>query len=178
MTIKGLFETYGPLIKKAARKHGIPEHIFAGLVYQESRGNPKAVSHCGAYGLTQIMPQTAAFIKQYLKFDRNDPWGQLDAGAWYLAWILKRYAGGVMELALAGYNAGPGALLNNRWKRYRETVAYVRLIPKWAEQYQGFIAEGSSGAAEEPPPAPSLPPRDEKYVRCVDRVKTGNKYVR
>lgn len=114
---------YLALARDAARRHGIPEDLFLRLVQQESGWNPRAVSHKGAIGLAQLMPQTA----QHLGVDPNDPTQNLDGGARYLRQQFNTF--GDWRLALAAYNAGPGAVQQyNGIPPYRETQNYVRAI--------------------------------------------------
>jgi len=98
---------------------------LAALVQEESGFDPNARSRAGAMGLTQLMPATAAALGV------SDPWNpaeNLDAGAAYLAGLIDRYGGNV-PLALAAYNAGPGAVAE--WggiPPYPETQRYVRNV--------------------------------------------------
>lgn len=109
--------------KSAALRHGIPEALFLRLVTQESGWNPRAVSHKGALGLAQLMPRTAA----RLGVDPHDPAQNLDGGARYLARQFRDF--GSWRLALAAYNAGPGAVQKyGGIPPYRETQGYVRAI--------------------------------------------------
>ncbi len=114
---------YLQMARDAARRHGVPEDLFLRLVHQESRFNPKARSHKGAIGLAQLMPFTAA----KLGVDPHDPYQNLDGGARYLAEQYREFRN--WRLALAAYNAGPGAV-----KKYggvppfNETRNYVRVI--------------------------------------------------
>ena len=116
----------GPLLnvaRAAARKHRIPEDLFLRLVQQESGWNPRARSVKGAMGLAQLMPQTA----RSLGVNPNDPAQNLEGGARYLRRQFDKY--GDWRLALAAYNAGPGAV--DRYKGippYKETRNYVRVI--------------------------------------------------
>jgi soluble lytic murein transglycosylase-like protein len=114
---------YLELARAAARKHNIPEDLFLRLVYQESRWNPNAISHKGAIGLAQLMPGTA----QMLRVDPNDPRQNLEGGARYLRMMYDRF--GTWRLALAAYNAGPGAVEQHGGiPPFAETRDYVRII--------------------------------------------------
>ena len=114
---------YLSMAKAAARRHGVPEDLFLRLVQQESGWNPKARSHKGAYGLAQLMPGTA----RYLGVDPKDPAENLDGGAKYLKEQYREF--GSWRLALAAYNAGPGAVKKyNGVPPFRETRNYVRII--------------------------------------------------
>ncbi|MBJ3762873.1 lytic transglycosylase domain-containing protein [Maribius pontilimi] len=114
---------YLPLAKQVARKHGVPEDLFLRLVQQESGWNPGAVSHKGAIGLAQLMPGTA----RTLKVNPHVPEQNLDGGARYLRQQFNKF--GNWRLALAAYNAGPGAVEKHAGiPPYRETRDYVRII--------------------------------------------------
>ncbi len=109
--------------KDAARRHGVPEDLFLRLVQQESGWNPGAVSPKGATGLAQLMPETA----RMLGVDINDPEENLQGGARYLRRMYDKF--GSWKLALAAYNAGPGAVdEHDGIPPYAETIAYVAAI--------------------------------------------------
>jgi soluble lytic murein transglycosylase-like protein len=114
---------YLEMAKAAARRHGVPEDLFLRLVQQESNWKLNAKSHAGAYGLAQLMPATA----RALGVDKTDPYQNLDGGARYLRMQYEEFK--TWRLALAAYNAGPGAV-----KKYggvppfKETQNYVRII--------------------------------------------------
>ncbi|MEN9062635.1 lytic transglycosylase domain-containing protein [Ponticoccus litoralis] len=114
---------YADLARVAARRNGIPEDLFLRLVMQESRFNPKALSHKGAIGLAQLMPGTA----KVLGVDPHDPEQNLEGGARYLKAQYVKF--GSWRLALAAYNAGPGAVIKHGGvPPYRETKNYVKVI--------------------------------------------------
>ncbi|WP_193141108.1 MULTISPECIES: lytic transglycosylase domain-containing protein [unclassified Meridianimarinicoccus] len=114
---------YLPVAESVARKHRVPQSLFTRLVQQESAWNPRAVSPKGAIGLAQLMPQTA----RYLGVDPHDPHQNLEGGARYLRRQYERF--GSWRLALAAYNAGPGAVEKyNGVPPYKETQNYVRKI--------------------------------------------------
>jgi soluble lytic murein transglycosylase-like protein len=119
----------GPFLamaREAARKHGVPEDLFLRLVQQESAWNPQARSHKGAMGLAQLMPGTA----RLLGVDANDPRQNLEGGARYLKAQYREF--GNWRLALAAYNAGPGAVKKHGGiPPFRETQNYVKVI--WGE---------------------------------------------
>ena len=114
---------YLALARESALRHGIPEDLFLRLVNQESRWNPNAVSPAGARGLAQLMPDTA----RLLGVDIDNPRENLDGGARYLRMMYDRF--GSWRLALAAYNAGPGAVEQHGGiPPYAETTNYVRII--------------------------------------------------
>jgi cell wall-associated NlpC family hydrolase len=128
---------YDSLIQQAARDQGVDPALLKGLVQAESGFNPASVSSVGAQGLTQLMPDTAKGLGVSNPFD---PLQNLEGGARFLAGALKRF-GGNEQLALAAYNAGPGAV--ERYggiPPYAETQAYVPRVLDYANQYraQGF----------------------------------------
>ncbi len=111
------------LARDAARKHGVPENLFLRLVQQESNWNPVAKSHKGALGLAQLMPATA----RKLRVDPLNPAENLEGGARYLKEQYRTF--GSWRLALAAYNAGPGAVKKyGGVPPYRETQNYVKII--------------------------------------------------
>lgn len=114
---------YLEVARAAARKHGVPEDLFLRLVQQESGWNPGAVSHKGATGLAQLMPATARLVG----VDIYNPRQNLDGGAKYLRMMHDKF--GSWRLALAAYNAGPGAVEKHSGiPPFAETKAYVRAI--------------------------------------------------
>jgi soluble lytic murein transglycosylase-like protein len=114
---------YLAMARDAARRHGVPEDLFLKLVQQESGFNPKARSHKGALGLAQLMPDTA----RMLGVDPHDPYQNLEGGARYLKEQYRTF--GNWRLALAAYNAGPGAVQKHGGvPPFRETQNYVRII--------------------------------------------------
>ncbi|WP_368187971.1 lytic transglycosylase domain-containing protein [Aestuariibius sp. HNIBRBA575] len=116
----------GPFLdmaRSAAQRHRVPVDLFFRLIQQESAWNANARSHAGALGLAQLMPGTA----RYLGVDPHDPYENLDGGARYLREQYDEF--GSWRLALAAYNAGPGAVQrHNGVPPYRETQNYVRVI--------------------------------------------------
>jgi len=109
--------------RAAAQQHQIPEDLFLRLVQQESGWNANARSHKGALGLAQLMPGTA----RDLGVNPLDVRQNLEGGARYLRTQYDKF--GDWRLALAAYNAGPGAVERfNGIPPYNETQNYVRII--------------------------------------------------
>lgn len=122
------------MCRVAAEKNGIDPAVFQALVQTESDFNPKLVSSAGAMGLCQLMPATAA---QLGVKDPFDPQQSLDGGAKYLSQMLKQFNGD-LKLALAAYNAGPGAVTRaGGVPPFPETQDYVRKVMSRAENYRG-----------------------------------------
>lgn len=119
-----------PKVVEHACANGVPPALFDALIIQESRYNPMAVSPKGAVGLAQLMPGTAAQLNvRQWSIDDN-----LKGGAKLLGQHLKKYR--QPSVALAAYNAGPGAVAKygGNVPRYRETMGYVRNILRFWEQ--------------------------------------------
>jgi soluble lytic murein transglycosylase-like protein len=116
------------LVEAAAQKTAIPAKLLRSVVAAESAFQPQVVSPKGAIGLMQLMPATAS---QY-GADPKDPAQNVEAGTAYLRDLLIKYKGDV-ALALAAYNAGPGAVQKyGGVPPYAETRSYVgRVIRNW-----------------------------------------------
>jgi len=113
------------IIFRAGEREGVDPRFIHAVIWQESKYELKARSHAGAQGLMQLMPATA---RRFGCSDSNDAKANIDAGTKYLSWLLKRFSGNV-QLALAGYNAGEGAVDKyNGIPPYNETQNYVRII--------------------------------------------------
>lgn len=119
-------------IKEAAEKHNIPESLIRAVIHIESAFNPKAVSPKGARGLMQLMPDTARDLGVKNSFAAHE---NIHGGTRYLAWLLKRYKGNT-AIALAAYNAGPGAVeAYGGIPPYAETRAYVKNVLALKDRY-------------------------------------------
>lgn len=119
---------YVPLIREAELRYRLPARLLQALVWTESRFNPLALSPAGAAGLAQLMPGTA---RELGVTNRHDPAQNIDGGARYLRQMIDRF--GSIHLALAAYNAGPGAVTKARGiPRNTETPGYVRsVLDRW-----------------------------------------------
>lgn len=115
------------LIEIKAKKYDLDPKLLAGLIRQESNFNPYAVSHCGAMGLGQLMPETARSLGVVDPFNASQ---NLEGAAKYLKQMLDKFGGNTTK-ALAAYNAGPGAVQKyGGVPPYTETQNYVRSINK------------------------------------------------
>lgn len=124
---------FGNAMALAAERHEVDGLLLAAVVETESRFRPTAVSPRGAVGLMQVLPATGAM---YGRNDLSDPHVNLDVGSRYLRRLLRDYDGD-LELALAAYNAGPGAV--ERYggvPPYRETRNYVKKVLRRYEEHQ------------------------------------------
>lgn len=110
------------LVNDASSRIGVQPALVNAVVMAESAGNPSAISTAGAQGLMQLMPGTSASCGISNPFD---PQQNVDCGTRYLHGLLQRYNNNV-ELAVAAYNAGPGAVDQYHGvPPYAETRAYV-----------------------------------------------------
>jgi soluble lytic murein transglycosylase-like protein len=115
---------YARLFETAGAAHGVSPRLLAAVAKQESGFDPTAVSPAGAQGLMQLMPGTADGLGVR---DPFDPAQAVDGAARLLRTLIDRFGG--TELALAAYNAGPGAVLRyGGIPPYPETQAYVRSV--------------------------------------------------
>jgi soluble lytic murein transglycosylase-like protein len=122
---------YRDLILKASAQTGVEAALLAGLVETESDFNPEESSSAGAYGLTQLMPESAAAVGVPYQ---GTIWEQLLGGA--REFMMHKRQFGSTELALAAYNAGPGAVQRyGGIPPYSETQAYVPRVLHFRQKY-------------------------------------------
>jgi soluble lytic murein transglycosylase-like protein len=113
-------------IVDSSRRYGIDPLLIYSQMHQESTFKASATSYKGASGLMQLMPATA---RRFGVTKIYDPQQNIEGGVKYMRWLLDTFNGDLM-LALAGYNAGEGAVMKYGWQipPYRETQEYVRRI--------------------------------------------------
>lgn len=131
-----LDDRYREIIYRASRIYDVEEPLIMAMVKVESNFRPDAISPKGAQGLMQLMPETA---RRYRVDNSFNPRDNIYAGALHMKTLLIKYQGDV-ELALAAYNAGPGAV--EKYKGippYKETQNYVRLVLNYRELYREQI---------------------------------------
>lgn len=150
---------FQPLIEEHAALNTVSPDLVRAVIQAESAFNPRARSPKGAMGLMQLMPATAAELGVV---DAYDPEENIRAGVKYLKQLLDTYDGKV-ELALAAYNAGPGAVkkYGGTVPPYRETRNYVAKIRN-ASTSEG-ASEGTTGLA-----APGERTKVYRVVEIVD----------
>jgi len=116
---------YAEIIAAASEAHGVNPMLVRALIQVESKFRPTARSRKGAMGLMQLMPSTA---REYNVRNPFEPKANIEAGIKHLRTLIDRF-GSSVELALAAYNAGPGAVEKfNGVPPYRETRNYVTRI--------------------------------------------------
>ncbi len=135
---------YGDIINRFGKTHQVSPQLAAAVIEAESSFQPRAVSPAGAYGLMQVIPDTWRYVNNRVKLCQGSHEGScttvcyfqpelnIGIGSAYLSELVSRYKGNTV-LALAAYNAGPGAV--DRYggiPPYRETEEYVkRVINYW-----------------------------------------------
>lgn len=120
---------YDGMITTHATNHGVDPLLVKAVMKAESNFNPRALSHKGAQGLMQLMPDTARLMKVEDPFDPDE---NIKGGTRYLKYLGDIF-GGNLELILAGYNAGPGRVMENKMNvpPYEETKSYIQRVKSY-----------------------------------------------
>lgn len=127
-------DRFSPLVEQAAREHQLDQALLRAIIAVESGYDPNAVSHKGAVGLMQLMPQTA---RRYGVRNIYDPAQNIQGGARYLRDLMGKFNND-LPLVLAAYNAGEEAIARhgNRIPPYRETRSYVPRVLDFYRKYR------------------------------------------
>ncbi|XXX80435.1 lytic transglycosylase domain-containing protein [Sorangium sp. So ce134] len=127
------FSRYDTWIRQAATLYQIPEELVRAVIKCESDYDPRAVSPVGAQGLMQLMPETALRMQVRDAFDARE---NIFGGTRYLR-ILANLFNGDLDLTIAGYNAGEGAVMRyGGIPPYEETQAYVTRVRTYYARYR------------------------------------------
>jgi len=168
-------EQVWPMVREVAASHGLDPNLVDLVIRMESGYNTRAVSRKGARGLMQLMPATAAMYGVQDVFDAKE---NVQAGVRYLRDMLQRYSSN-LTLALAAYNAGPGAV--DRYggvPPFRETRNYVdSIMGAYQGRQAGVLAGGFGAAAQRGPPPRALQGQDGRVV-ITNTPETGGQAVR
>lgn len=141
-------QTLDDIFEKAAQKYNVSVDLLKAIGKAESNFNPNAVSRCGAQGVMQLMPQTAASLGVT---DSLDPEQNIMGGAKYIAGLLKKYDGNT-NLALAAYNAGSGNVAKyGGIPPFKETQSYVVKVNSYMDE---DLTAGGSVSASRPVQVP------------------------
>lgn len=131
-------DKWNGLIRSISSRLGVDEHLVTAVIARESAGNPLAVSHAGAKGLMQLMDGTARELGVVYPFSPEE---NIQGGVRYLKKMLQMFDGDE-KLALASYNAGPGAVRkHNGIPPYRETQEYVKAVLRLRDESAAQAAE-------------------------------------
>jgi soluble lytic murein transglycosylase-like protein len=127
------FHRYDVYIRQAATLYQIPEELVRAVIKVESDFDPRAVSHANAQGLMQLMAPTA---QRMMVTDILDPRQNIFGGVRYLR-VLANLFNGDLELTIAGYNAGEGAVIRHGGiPPYEETQHYVKKVLSYYRYYR------------------------------------------
>ncbi|HEY0914337.1 MAG TPA: lytic transglycosylase domain-containing protein [Solimonas sp.] len=131
--LEARLRSYEALIDRYAEQQGVEAALVKAVMRVESCFDHRAVSRVGARGLMQLMPGTAADMGVS---DSFDPAQNIRGGVTYLRLMLDRF-GNNQKLALAAYNAGPGAVTKHQGvPPFKETQAYVEKVRSHYERYR------------------------------------------
>lgn len=125
-------------VSKMSKEAGVPVQLLMGMIKQESQFHPAAVSHAGAKGLIQLMPDTArdrGLNVSAAQDDRLMPLRNLQAGLDQMKWLKENYSPKNVQSWLAAYNAGHTRLRNDAWKRMKEPREYANKVTSYAKEY-------------------------------------------
>jgi hypothetical protein len=167
------------LIENTARKHGVDPKLVHSVVRVESNYEQKAISPKGALGLMQLIPATAARFGVENPFD---PSQNLDGGVRYLKFLTERFQGN-LQLALAAYNAGEGAVdRHGGIPPYRETQEYVtkitrRLQPNGAATLAVTTSNSQTNTGSAAASMPSAPTEASSLTQATPRQTAVRMYT-
>jgi soluble lytic murein transglycosylase len=146
---------YEETIRQASEENDLEPTFVAAVIYTESRFRSDVKSHQGAYGLMQLLPQSARYIERNsgIEGDYRDPQVNIRLGTWFLGYLNDRYDGDE-RLMLAAYNSGEGSV--DAWTSeegfdiekdipYKETREYVESVLEAQKTYQDLYGKDLQG---------------------------------
>lgn len=151
----GRYTRYDEHIRQASALYQIPEQLVRAVIKVESDYDPRAVSYAGARGLMQLMPDTASGLGVK---DINDPRENIFGGVRYLR-VLANLFNGDLDLTVAAYNAGEGAVMQHRGiPPYAQTRDYVVKVTHYYRRYRTIPDPTEASLWTNPVPASPPPP--------------------
>lgn len=152
-------EEVAPIVTKNAAAYGLPEDLIFGIIWVESRFDPRAKSPVGARGLMQLMPRTASYLAECIDWrgrsNAYDPEFNISAGTYYIARLIREFDGDE-DLALAAYNAGPAKV--RRWMKEdglpKVSIEYASMV----QTARTFFGRNRSATVAPPAPIPDRTP--------------------
>ncbi|HYD34033.1 MAG TPA: lytic transglycosylase domain-containing protein [Methylophilaceae bacterium] len=164
-------------IAKAANAASLDPALVHAVIYVESRYRASAISHKGAIGLMQVIPDTGA---RYGIYNLEDsPQSNLRAGTLYLRDLLRMF-NNRLDLALAAYNAGEGTVIKYAYRipPYRETQLYVRsVLAKYNEWRSYTMASDSTAEMIQSPPLAAAEPERLEYLTGTRLIKSKPRFA-
>lgn len=159
-------------VTEIASEYQLPEDLIYGIIWVESRFDPKAVSPVGARGLMQLMPRTATYLAECIDWSGRanpfDPHFNITAGTYYIARLIRQFDGDE-DLALAAYNAGPTKV--RRWLADDGlpdvSIEYAAMVQTARTFFNrsGNTAPSGPSSPSAKPPSPAPPITDEALDR-------------
>jgi soluble lytic murein transglycosylase-like protein len=152
------------IVEEKAKKHDVDPNLVRAVIRVESNWTPGAVSHKGAVGIMQLMPNTANAMGVR---NRYNPEENIDGGVKYLHYLIEKFNGNI-TLALAAYNAGPTRVEKNRGKSANpKTVSYVKRVMAYYYSSKPVYSESRKPSAMEGRKPKTIELRKEVVVVAV-----------
>ena len=159
------------IVEEKARKHNVDPNLVQAVIRVESNWAPGAVSHKGAVGIMQLMPNTANAMGVR---NRYNPEENIDGGVKYLHYLIEKFNGNI-TLALSAYNAGPTRVEKNMGKSTNpKTVSYVKRVMAYYYSSKPVYSVGRNPSAIEGRKPKTMEIRKEVVVVAIAVVDEDN----